>query len=225
MERPALAAVDIPKNSREIIRIEPSDFLGMDLVNIRVWYRGKDDGRHKPTRKGVCFVREQPPCVIAALEGLLRHEEDSERASSARPAAQGDGPAGKRGPGLAVAWGGAAKAASPSRSCRSSDGVSLPSERDTDRSPEENGVLPQDKKPVKGGRCPMGGGSTMNSTISPVARPPAKAARASPRKIPGDFRTGTDDDAVKHARKLSRCNARESPISKTGLWHPMEGER
>jgi hypothetical protein len=43
---------DINKNSREIIRIEVSEFKGRELINLRIWYQ-HFDGEYKPTPKGI----------------------------------------------------------------------------------------------------------------------------------------------------------------------------
>ncbi len=47
---------DIKKAGNEIIRIEISEFKGMELINIRVWYQAFDQGGnmvYKPTQKGI----------------------------------------------------------------------------------------------------------------------------------------------------------------------------
>ncbi len=54
------------KNSREEIRLTLDTFKGVELVNIRVWYRG-DDGDYRPSKKGVAFKLDLLPQVIAAL--------------------------------------------------------------------------------------------------------------------------------------------------------------
>ncbi len=49
---------DIEKSSNEIIRIEISEFMGKELINIRIWYRAFDEGGNmvfKPTQKGVAI--------------------------------------------------------------------------------------------------------------------------------------------------------------------------
>ena len=43
---------DIEKNSREIIRVEVSDFKGKELINLRIWFQDFD-GVYKPTQKGI----------------------------------------------------------------------------------------------------------------------------------------------------------------------------
>lgn len=45
---------DLKKNSREIIRIDVSEFKGKELINIRVWFEDISGG-YKPTQKGVAL--------------------------------------------------------------------------------------------------------------------------------------------------------------------------
>lgn len=45
---------DIEKNSREIIRVEVTEFKGRELINLRIWY-SDFDGSYKPTQKGVAL--------------------------------------------------------------------------------------------------------------------------------------------------------------------------
>lgn len=60
----------IAKNSREEIRLTVESFKGMDLVNIRVWYRD-DAGEYRPGRKGIAFKLELLPEVLTALDKAL----------------------------------------------------------------------------------------------------------------------------------------------------------
>ncbi len=49
---------DIERNSKEIIRIEISEFKGKELINLRIWYQAFDengDMTYKPTQKGVAI--------------------------------------------------------------------------------------------------------------------------------------------------------------------------
>jgi hypothetical protein len=49
---------DIEKNNKEIIRIEVSEFKGMELINLRVWYQVLDDNgnvEYKPSQKGIAI--------------------------------------------------------------------------------------------------------------------------------------------------------------------------
>ena len=49
---------DIGKNSREIIRVEVSEFKGRELINLRIWYQTYDGG-YKPTQKGITLDLSQ----------------------------------------------------------------------------------------------------------------------------------------------------------------------
>ena len=49
---------DIEKNSKEIIRIDISEFKGQELINLRVWFSAFDDNGnmvYKPTQKGIAI--------------------------------------------------------------------------------------------------------------------------------------------------------------------------
>jgi hypothetical protein len=49
---------DIEKNNKEIIRIEVSEFKGMELINLRVWFQVLDDNGnvvYKPSQKGIAI--------------------------------------------------------------------------------------------------------------------------------------------------------------------------
>ena len=46
---------DIQKNSKEIIRLEFSEYKGNNLFNIRVWYKSGEDDEYKPSPKGIAF--------------------------------------------------------------------------------------------------------------------------------------------------------------------------
>ena len=45
--------VEIQKNSREVIRISPSEYEGHQFIDLRIWY--DDNGEMKPTKKGISF--------------------------------------------------------------------------------------------------------------------------------------------------------------------------
>ena len=49
---------DIQRNSKEIIRIEVSEFKGRELINLRIWFADRDasgNDIYKPTQKGVAL--------------------------------------------------------------------------------------------------------------------------------------------------------------------------
>lgn len=64
------AASDIPKNNREIIRIERQEYRGHDLINLRVWY-DDGEGNYKPGKQGVAFQAALIPQVLDAFSALV----------------------------------------------------------------------------------------------------------------------------------------------------------
>ena len=48
---------EIRKNAKEVIRFEISEFMGKELINIRIWYLAQDfntgESVYKPSQKGV----------------------------------------------------------------------------------------------------------------------------------------------------------------------------
>src|SRR5258706_5056400 len=58
---------EIRKNSREILRIMPSQFEGHDLINIRVYAPKPGTDDFVPTKKGVSLAVDLIPAVIDAL--------------------------------------------------------------------------------------------------------------------------------------------------------------
>lgn len=60
---------DIPKNSREVLRVELSTFNGHDLVNLRVWYGADDDMR--PGKAGVALRVEKLPQLRDAIDKAI----------------------------------------------------------------------------------------------------------------------------------------------------------
>jgi Transcriptional Coactivator p15 (PC4) len=62
----------IPKNQREEIRIELSEFKGYDLINLRVWAQPRNgDGERIPTKAGIA-------CKVALLPELIRALQSAE---------------------------------------------------------------------------------------------------------------------------------------------------
>ena len=60
----------IEKNSRESIVVSETEFKGVKLVDVRVFYKDTD-GELKPTRKGVSVRVEQVSELVAALSALV----------------------------------------------------------------------------------------------------------------------------------------------------------
>ena len=62
--------IDIPKNTREVIRVQRTQFKGYELVDVRVFYQDEDAGEYRPSRKGISLKQNLLPQLINALEGL-----------------------------------------------------------------------------------------------------------------------------------------------------------
>jgi hypothetical protein len=66
---------DIEKNSREIIRVEVTEFKGRELINLRIWY-SDFDGSFKPTQKGVALDISQYAKLKDAIEKIGEYLQD-----------------------------------------------------------------------------------------------------------------------------------------------------
>jgi len=66
---------DIGKNSREIIRVEVSDFKGKELINLRIWFQDVDGG-YKPTQKGITLDISHYCDLKDAIEKIGQYIED-----------------------------------------------------------------------------------------------------------------------------------------------------
>ena len=62
-------AIVLEKNSRESLVINQSEFKGVKLVDVRVFYKD-EAGDLKPTKKGVSVRLEQLDALIKALSEL-----------------------------------------------------------------------------------------------------------------------------------------------------------
>jgi hypothetical protein len=64
--------VEIQKNASETLRVERTEYLGKDLVAVRVFTGAPGDQLARPTRKGLTLRpatwREVLPAILAALE-------------------------------------------------------------------------------------------------------------------------------------------------------------
>ena len=58
---------EIPKNSREVIRVERSLFHGPTLANVRVWFRS-EDGELRPSKRGIAIKVQQLSDLVSALQ-------------------------------------------------------------------------------------------------------------------------------------------------------------
>lgn len=57
---------EIPKNSRELIRVERTAFQGHQLINARVWFRA-DEGELRPSKKGLSVKLDQAEALADAI--------------------------------------------------------------------------------------------------------------------------------------------------------------
>ena len=62
---------EIRKNSREIIRIEESEYHGHDLIDCRIYY--DENGEWKPSKKGISLTKDTAQEVV---EGILQVMEE-----------------------------------------------------------------------------------------------------------------------------------------------------
>lgn len=63
----------VQKNSQEEIRLSRQNYMGRDVVNVRVWYLAKD-GEKYPTKKGVAFNAALLPDIQRALADIASQE-------------------------------------------------------------------------------------------------------------------------------------------------------
>jgi hypothetical protein len=74
---------DIEKNSREIIRVEVTEYQGRELINLRIWYH-HFDGEYKPTQKGVALdiskFAELKNSILKLEEYIAEHKSGEENA-------------------------------------------------------------------------------------------------------------------------------------------------
>lgn len=84
-----LLIAKFPKNSTEEVRLQIVSYKGYDLIDLRVWLPGKDNGEGIPTRKGLSLNIELLPELKKAILAL---EEVFKRALDARGAMNAPGP-------------------------------------------------------------------------------------------------------------------------------------
>ncbi len=72
---------DIERNSKEIIRIEVSEYKGVELINLRIWYSSIDsngDMIYKPTQKGVALNISKYEELREGIEKIDEYIKDKE---------------------------------------------------------------------------------------------------------------------------------------------------
>lgn len=62
---------DIPKNSREVLRVQLQTFKGYELCSVRVWYRERDDEALKPGKNGLTLRVEKLPDLRDAIDNAI----------------------------------------------------------------------------------------------------------------------------------------------------------
>ncbi len=64
-------SVVIQKNTQEEIHVSREEYMGRDVVNMRVWYLAKDGEKH-PTKKGMAFSATLLPDIQQALAEMVK---------------------------------------------------------------------------------------------------------------------------------------------------------
>ena len=67
-------AVEIPKNAAETLRVERTEYMGKELVAVRVWTGRPGDPQAKPTQKGLTLRPETWGELLPVIEALLPEE-------------------------------------------------------------------------------------------------------------------------------------------------------
>ena len=63
--------IEIQKNSREIIRIEATEFKGYPLISMRIYFREDPGGEWKPSRKGLTLRHHLVPELVQGIQELM----------------------------------------------------------------------------------------------------------------------------------------------------------
>ena len=65
--------IEIPKNSRETIRIERITYHGIECLNVRVWYEN-GEGEMRPSKKGLAIRIEQAGDLCQAILKVVAND-------------------------------------------------------------------------------------------------------------------------------------------------------
>ena len=72
------ATVEVKKNTREVVRVQPTTYNGIDLVDVRVWtVPAVPGGESKPTRKGLTLQPATWTEVLRAVQAFLGSGSDT----------------------------------------------------------------------------------------------------------------------------------------------------
>ena len=66
--------VEIQKNAAETLRVERTEYMGKELVAVRVWTGKPGDAQAKPTQKGLTLRPETWEELLPAIQALLQEE-------------------------------------------------------------------------------------------------------------------------------------------------------
>jgi hypothetical protein len=71
--------LEVKKNTREVVRVQPTTYNGIDLVDARVWtVPVTPDGESKPTKKGLTLQPATWTEVLRAVQVLLGTGSDAD---------------------------------------------------------------------------------------------------------------------------------------------------
>ena len=73
--------IKIDKNSREQLRIQPTEYKGKQLVDIRLWRKTFDNRGYVRTRKGLTIT---PQLTLELLNGLIKFTEEPSNSKAER---------------------------------------------------------------------------------------------------------------------------------------------
>ena len=62
---------EVPKNATEIIRVQRTEYNGVDLIDVRVWTSTVDPADAKPTKKGLTLRPETWRALLKVIEPQL----------------------------------------------------------------------------------------------------------------------------------------------------------
>lgn len=63
---------DIQKSETEIVRVSTGEYKGTTYVDLRLFFRGRDNGEYRPTKKGLTLTSE---LFTELVKGLKRAEQ------------------------------------------------------------------------------------------------------------------------------------------------------
>ena len=58
---------DVPRSETEVIRVSTREYKGVQYVDLRVFFKDKQSGEYRPTKKGLTVKRDQIHEVAKAV--------------------------------------------------------------------------------------------------------------------------------------------------------------